>query len=100
LTKDGRPSGSRNGWVDRDKLDAKAIYELGWHLDAGKQPSHGGLHGRLSRSLDGGKTWIDDVSPPQWKFTVEDKGKKWLRRRQRGIGRASSQWRSGAALRH
>src|SRR5262249_38062310 len=31
------------------------------------------------RSVDGGKTWIDEVAPPQWKFTVEQDGKQWLR---------------------
>ena len=40
------------------------------------------------RSIDGGKTWIDEVAPPQWKFTVEHNGKKWLRGRERRGDRA------------
>jgi hypothetical protein len=31
------------------------------------------------RSVDGGRTWVDEVTPPQWKFTAEHRGKTWLR---------------------
>jgi hypothetical protein len=80
-TRDGKGFGLEgNGWVDRDEKGApKAILEIGYHLDAGKSHPTGDFTGVFRRSVDGGKTWIDEVSPPQWKFTVEHNGKKWLR---------------------
>jgi len=69
-----------NGWVDRDELGrAKAILEIGWHLPPGKTHPKDDFTAIFRRSVDGGRTWIDEVSPPQWKFSVEHKGKKWLR---------------------
>ena len=80
-TSDGKGFGIEgNGWVDRDEKGVpKAILEIGYHLDAGKSHPQGDFTGIFRRSVDGGKTWIDEVSPPQWKFTVEHNGKKWLR---------------------
>ncbi|NUQ64277.1 MAG: hypothetical protein HUU20_17545 [Pirellulales bacterium] len=80
-TKDGHGFGIEgNGWVDRDASGAaKAILEIGYYLEAGKSHPTGDFTGVFRRSLDDGKTWIDEVSPPQWKFTVEHNGKKWLR---------------------
>jgi len=80
-TKEGRGFGIEgNGWIDRgDKGAPKAILEIGYHLEAGKTHPTGDFTGVFRRSLDGGKFWIDEVSPPQWKFTVEHNGKKWLR---------------------
>ncbi|HPO16380.1 MAG TPA: sialidase family protein [Candidatus Hydrogenedentes bacterium] len=81
LTKDGHGFGTEgNGWVDRDEKGAvKAILEIGYYLEAGKSHPTGDFTGVFRRSLDGGKTWIDEVSPPQWKFTMDNNGKQWLR---------------------
>jgi hypothetical protein len=69
-----------NGWIDRDDAGApKAILEIGWHVEAGKRHPTGDFTAVFRRSVDGGKTWIDEVAPPQWKFTVMHKGKKWRR---------------------
>lgn len=69
-----------NAWVDRDDQgQAKAILELGWHYAPGKSHPKDDATVVFRRSVDGGKTWIDEVAPPQWKFTVEHSGKKWLR---------------------
>ena len=69
-----------NAWVDRDKEGgAKAILELGWHYTPGKTHPTGDATVVFRRSVDGGLTWIDEVAPPEWKFTMEHKGKKWLR---------------------
>jgi hypothetical protein len=65
-----------DAWIDRDaKGRARAILELGWHYAPGK--SHPGDDATVvfRRSVDGGKTWIDEVTPPQWKFTIEHRGK-------------------------
>src|SRR5262249_54733285 len=69
-----------NGWVDRDERgNAKAVLELGWHYAPGKSHPKDDATVVFRRSLDGGKTWTDEVAPPQWKFTAEHQGKKWLR---------------------
>jgi len=80
-TKDGMTFNVEgNAWIDRDEHGAaKAILELGWHLLPGKSHPKDDFNVVFRRSLDGGKTWIGEVSPPQWKFTVEHNGKKWLR---------------------
>jgi hypothetical protein len=81
LTKSGMPFNLEgNAWIDRDEQGkAKAILELGWHYAPGKSHPKDDATVVFRRSVDGGKTWIDEVAPPQWKFTVEHKGKKWLR---------------------
>lgn len=67
-------------WVDRDeKGNATAIHELGWHYTPGKRHPVDDATVVYRRSHDGGKTWIAEVAPPQWKFTMEHKGKKHLR---------------------
>ena len=48
-------------------------------LGAGQEHPKDDATGVFRRSINGGKTWIDEAAPPQWKFTVEHKGKKWLR---------------------
>jgi len=69
-----------NGWVDRDGQGrARAILEVGDHYAPGKSHPKDDATGVFRRSLDGAKTWTDEVAPPEWKFTVEHKGKKWLR---------------------
>jgi hypothetical protein len=80
-TREGRAFGVEgNGWIDRDeKGAAKAILELGWHYAPGKSHPKDDATVVFRRSIDGGKTWIDEVAPPQWKFTVEHNGRKWLR---------------------
>lgn len=80
-TKEGMPFGLEgNAWVDRDEEGlAKAILEVGWHYAPGKSHPRDDATAVFRRSLDGGRTWIDETAPPQWKFTVEHKGKKWLR---------------------
>ncbi len=92
-TKSGMPFNLEgNAWVDRDaKGDARAILEVGWHYDKGKDWPKDDATDVFRRSLDGGKTWIDELAPPQWKFTLEHKGKKWLRGVSEGaIARASN----------
>lgn len=80
-TKDGHGFGIEgNGWVDRDSTGApKSILEIGYHQEPGKSFPSAVFSAVFRRSLDGGKTWSDEVSPPQWKFTVEHGGTKWLR---------------------
>lgn len=69
-----------NGWVDRDPAGkARAILELGWHYEPGKSHPRDDATVVFRRSVDGGRTWIDEVAPPQWKFTMAHRGKKWLR---------------------
>lgn len=81
LTKDGRSFGVEgNAWIDRDEQGrAKAILELGWHYAPGKSHPKDDATVVFRRSIDGGRTWIDETGPPQWKFTIEYKDKKWLR---------------------
>jgi hypothetical protein len=81
LTKNGMPFNLEgNAWVDRDaRGKAKAILELGWHYPPGKSHPKDAAIVVFRRSADGGKTWIDEVAPPQWQFTVTHKGKNWLR---------------------
>jgi hypothetical protein len=80
-TKEGRSFGVEgNAWIDRDeKGAAQAILELGWHYAPGKSHPKDDATVVFRRSRDGGRTWIDEVAPPQWKFTLEHHGKKWLR---------------------
>ena len=80
-TKAGMPFNLEgNAWIDRDAQGkARAILELGWHYAPGKNHPKDDATVVFRRSIDGGKTWIDEVAPPQWKFTAEHKGKKWLR---------------------
>ena len=67
-------------WVDRDKAGrARSILELGWHYTPGKQHPRDDATVVFRRSNDGGRSWGDELSPPQWKFTVEHAGRSWLR---------------------
>ena len=69
-----------NACVDRDDQGkAKAILELGWHYEPGKSHPKSDATVVFRRSLDSGRTWIDEVAPPQWKFEMTHKGKTWLR---------------------
>ncbi|MEW6755425.1 MAG: sialidase family protein, partial [Candidatus Latescibacterota bacterium] len=81
LTEDGHGFGLEgNGWVDRDGRGmATAVLEIGYYLEAGKTHPTGDYTGVFRRSSDGGRTWTDEVSPPQWKFTAEHQGTRWLR---------------------
>jgi hypothetical protein len=80
-TKDGSAfSLEGNAWIDRDERGrAKAILELGYHWAPGAVWPKDACTVVFRRSIDGGKTWIDEVAPPQWQFTAEYQGKKWLR---------------------
>ena len=80
-TRAGRPFHLEgNAWVDRDEAGkAKAILELGWHYAPGKTHPRDDATVVFRRSLDGGRSWIDEFSPPQWKFTMRHAGKSWLR---------------------
>ena len=80
-TKEGRSFGVEgNAWIDRDrKGHTRAILELGWHYAPGKHHPKDDATVVFRRSVDGGKTWTDEVAPSQWKFTAEHRGKKWLR---------------------
>ena len=81
LTKEGRAFGVEgNAWIDRDeKGAARAILELGWHYAPGKSHPKDDATVVFRRSRDGGRTWSDEVAPPQWKFTVEHNGKMCVR---------------------
>ncbi|MEE3367749.1 MAG: LamG-like jellyroll fold domain-containing protein [Planctomycetota bacterium] len=69
-----------SAWVDRDQNGkAKAILELGWHYAPGKTHPRDDATVVFRRSIDGGRSWIDEFSPPQWKFTMRHAGKSWLR---------------------
>ncbi len=80
-TKDGQSFGvAGNAWIDRDAQGrARAILELGWHYAPGESRPMDDATVVFRRSIDGSRTWIDEVEPPQWKFTVEHNGKPWLR---------------------
>lgn len=80
-TKQGRTFNVEgNAWIDRDVTrGAKAILELGWHYATGKTHPKDDATVVFRRSVDGGRTWIDEVAPSQWKFTIEHNGKRWLR---------------------
>jgi hypothetical protein len=55
-----------NAWIDRDATGrARAILELGWHYAPGKSHPRDDATVVFRRSVDGGKTWIDEVTPPQ-----------------------------------
>jgi outer membrane protein assembly factor BamB len=69
-----------NAWIDRDEQGrARAILELGWHYAPGKRHPRDAATVVFRRSVDGGKTWTGEVTPPQWQFTAEHAGKKWPR---------------------
>ena len=80
-TREGRPFHLEgNAWVDRDQAgQAQAILELGWHYAPGKTHPRDDATVVFRRSIDGGRSWIDELSPPQWKFTMRHAGKSWLR---------------------
>lgn len=80
-TREGRPFHLEgNAGVDRDEAGkAKAILELGWHYAPGKKHPRDDATVVFRRSIDGGRSWIDELSPPQWKFNMQHSGKSWLR---------------------
>jgi hypothetical protein len=80
-TREGRPFHLEgNAWVDLDEAGkAKAILELGWHYAPGKKHPRDDATVVFRRSVDGGRKWIDELSPAQWKFTMKHGGKTWLR---------------------
>ena len=83
-----------NAWVDRHADGkARAILELGWHYEPGKKHPRDDATVVFRRSTDGGKTWFDESSPPQWKFEQTYKGKPHLRGVSEGaIVRAANGW--------
>ena len=69
-----------NAWVDRDAQGkAKTIFEIGWHYKPGQSHPRDAASAVFRRSTDGGHTWKDEISPPQWKWHVTHNGKKYLR---------------------
>ena len=69
-----------NAWVDRDEDGhAQAILDLGWHYKPGESHPKSAATVVFRRSIDGARTWIDEVAPPQWKFTMLHDRKYWLR---------------------
>ena len=80
-TREGRPFHLEgNAWVERDEGGkAKAILELGWHYAPGKKHPRDDATVVFRRSIDGGRSWIDELSPPQWKLTMQHGGKAWIR---------------------
>ncbi len=80
-TRQGRPFHLEgNAWVDFNEAGkARAILELGWHYAPGKKHPRDDASVVFRRSVDGGRLWIDELSPPQWKFTMRHAGKSWLR---------------------
>jgi hypothetical protein len=80
-TRAGRPFHLEgNAWVDRNEVGkAKSILELGWHYAPGKKHPCDDATVVFRRSIDGGRSWIDELSPPQWKFDMQHDGKTWLR---------------------
>ena len=83
-----------NAWVDRDAQGkAEAILELGWHYEPGKRHPIDDATVVFRRSTDGGRTWQDETSPPQWKFVSKHEGKEKLRGvSEGGIVRAQNGW--------
>jgi len=80
-TEEGMPFNLEgNAWVDRDKDGkAKAVYEIGWHYKPGEKHPRDDAWAVFRRSADGGRTWTDEVSPPQWKMHITHNGKKYVR---------------------
>ena len=70
-----------NAWVDRDEGGrAQTILEVGdFHVPGKKTFGDGWITGVFRRSLDGGRTWQDEVVPPAWKTSVEHDGRQWSR---------------------
>ena len=69
-----------NAWVDRDAQGkAKTIFEIGWHYKPGQSHPRDAASAVFRCSIDGGHTWKDEISPPQWKWHVTHDGKKYLR---------------------
>ncbi|MEC9010685.1 MAG: sialidase family protein, partial [Planctomycetota bacterium] len=80
-TRQGRPFHLEgNAWGDFNEAGkARAILELGWHYAPGKKHPRDDASVVFRRSVDGGRLWIDELSPSQWKFTMRHAGKSWLR---------------------
>lgn len=76
LTEDGQTWHMEgNACVDFDAAgNAVKVMESGWHLKPGKS-YRDGMVAVFRHSLDGGRTWQGEVSPPQWQqcLTVGDK---------------------------
>ena len=83
-----------NAWVDRDKSGkATAILEIGWHYEPGKRHPLDDANAVFRRSVDGGRTWIDELMPPQWKLQINQDGKTYIRGASEGaIVRAANGW--------
>ena len=80
-TSDGYPFNLEgNAWVDQDAVGkATSILELGWHYKPGKKHPRDDATVVFRRSVDGGRSWIDERSPRQWKFSMQHGGKAWQR---------------------
>ena len=75
-----------NAWVDRDaKGKAKTIYEIGWHFKPGESHPLDDAWAVFRHSTDGGHTWKDEISPPQWKRQITHDGEKYVRGVNEGV---------------
>lgn len=55
--------------------NAIKMFSLGFHYEAGDgQWPSGHATGRVRSSIDGGRTWQNEVAPPEWKVDVEYEG--------------------------
>ena len=83
-----------NDWIDRDEQgNPTAILQLGWHYEPGKRHPMDDCTVVFRRSVDGGVTWGDEVSPPEWKFEMAHAGVTHLRGVSEGaIVRAANGW--------
>ncbi len=80
-TADGLPFAVEgNGWVDRDDRGRpRAVLEIGYYVAPGMTHPTGDYTGVFRRSRDGGRTWVDEVSPSEWKFDLDHDGRTWRR---------------------
>ena len=81
-----RARGEGNTAVDRDADgNAVRVMEISFDWATGKHFPRDDCSAEFRYSLDGGRTWQDEISPPTWKYTVEYDGKKIVR----GVGEGS-----------
>ena len=83
-----------NDWIDRDEQgNPTAILQLGWYYEAGKRHPKDDCTVMFRRSVDGGVTWDDEVTPQEWKFEMTHAGVTHLRGVSEGaIVRAANGW--------
>ena len=83
-----------NGYVDlgADGRPAK-LWEIGWQYEEGKSHPNDDATGIVRWSTDAGRTWDGEIAPPQWKYTDNYAGERFLRGVSEGaIVRAGNGW--------